>query len=68
MSLSLEQHQELTEFLTDMEVHAHRLNEWEINFINNMRSKFQKYGADSLMSEKQWEAVRRIQNKIYQTG
>ena len=68
MPLDLDQHQELTEFFTDINEHSHKLTNWELGFTNDMKDRFQKYGGNTIISEKQWEIVRRIQNKIYQIG
>ena len=39
-----------------------RLNDWERVFINDMKIRFEKYGRTTYMSDKQWNAIKKIGN------
>jgi hypothetical protein len=40
------------------------LTDWECNFISDMADKFEKWGADTFVSPKQEEIIRRIYEKV----
>lgn len=37
-----------------------RLNDWERGFFGDMQKRFEKYGRNTYVSEKQWNAIKRV--------
>ena len=37
-----------------------RLNDWERGFMKDMAVRFEKYGKNTYVSEKQWNAIKRV--------
>lgn len=37
-----------------------RMNDWERSFSGDMVKRFEKYGRDTYVSEKQWNAIKKI--------
>lgn len=54
----------LKELLDDCE-HTTRLSEWEVNFMDDMRSRLLQYGERIRVSEKQLQVLERIEQKMY---
>jgi hypothetical protein len=40
------------------------LSEWEVQFSNDMRERFERFGARMYVSEKQWAALDRLEAKL----
>lgn len=40
------------------------LNDWESDFIDDLRERFIEYGSTMLMSARQWDAFERIESKL----
>jgi len=55
---------ELKEILSDSESCA-RLSQWEEEFLDNFRTRILTYGNDTAVSDKQWQIIHRIQEKVY---
>lgn len=55
----------LKEILGDAERSA-RLTTWEEDFCNDMRNRMLQYGQQTNVSVRQWEVLRRIEEKMYQ--
>ena len=51
---------EFTELLSDAEGNAK--NEWEEEFVDSLRMKYNQYGAGMYLSDKQVEILERIAN------
>lgn len=69
MLLSLEEYQEVVEFLKDVTAAHDRLSEWEKEFVTSIRALHVQYDVNLQLSEKQLAIVRRIAtNKVYTTG
>ena len=60
-----DQHDHVVELLYDAEATT-RLSEWENEFMDSLRDRVVRYGADALVSEKQWAVLKRIEAKLYQ--
>ena len=58
---------QLEEFLADC-LTSSRLSAWEQQFTSGVRSRFELYKTKLVMSEKQWDQVHRIEQKIYAAG
>ena len=54
----------IEEILNDAE-DSHRLNDWEIEFCDSLRGAAETYGADMIVSERQWQVIDRIERKLY---
>ena len=37
-----------------------RVNDWERGFLKDMSARFDKYGKNTYVSEKQWNAIKRV--------
>lgn len=55
---------ELTSLMS--EENTDRLTEWEFNFATDQVERFEKYGEDTRLSEKQLYHTRRIVGKLYE--
>jgi hypothetical protein len=44
------------------------LTDWEINFSNDMRDRFETYGNRMYVSEKQWAILDRLETKMHRAG
>lgn len=65
MAIDLELYNELTEIIKDSD-NCPRLSAWEINFLADIKERFNRFKADVILSEKQIATIRRIaQIKIY---
>jgi hypothetical protein len=62
--LTHKQFAELSELLRDAESCA-RLSQWEEEFLSDLRSRALIYKDDLRISDKQWGALRRIEEKVY---
>jgi hypothetical protein len=52
-------------FVDEMESRGdEKLNDWERQFVSDMTGRFQKYGARTMVSQKQWTALNKIAEKI----
>lgn len=58
------EHADLTELLKDAESCA-RLSQWEEEFLSDLRGRILIHGANTRMSDAQWNAVRRIEEKVW---
>ena len=45
-----------------------RLSDWERDFLLDLKKRFEKYADRTSVSDKQWDAVGRIEGKIYAAG
>lgn len=63
--MTTEEYKELTEIIVDAHLHYNRLSDWEISFLENIEERVDTYKADTYLSDKQWEVLRRIAEKIY---
>ncbi len=59
-----EEHAQLTEILRDAESCA-RLSDWEERFVDELRDRVLISKQDTRVSEKQWVAIRKIEEKVY---
>ncbi len=57
MSLSSEEDAWLSEFLQSASDNEDALSEWELNFIQDQRKRYDEYGMDTRMSPKQWNIL-----------
>jgi hypothetical protein len=62
--LDEQQVERLRELLFDAESCA-RLLQWEEEFLDDMRSRFLVHAEKMRISDKQWEILRRIEEKVY---
>lgn len=62
--LSHKQFAELSELLRDAESCA-RLTQWEEEFLTDIRDRALIHKDNLRVSDKQWEVLRRIQEKVY---
>lgn len=53
-------HGEFEEILDDAEMNA--ANDWEEEFVSDMKQKFEQYGIRMFISERQIEIIERIAN------
>lgn len=53
-------HDEFEEILDDAEMNA--ANDWEEEFVSDMKQKFEQYGIRMFISERQIEIIERIAN------
>jgi hypothetical protein len=44
------------------------LSEWETQFSNDMRERFERYGERMYISEKQWASLDRLETKMRRAG
>ena len=54
----------LAELLDDADDH-HRMNDWEDRFLEDMRVRLQREGALMTLSDKQLDALKRIEAKVH---
>jgi hypothetical protein len=59
-----DQHDHVVELLYDAEGTT-RLSAWESEFMDSLRDRVVRYGVDTLVSEKQWAILKRIEAKLY---
>jgi hypothetical protein len=43
---------------------THALNDWETNFLQDQEARYEKYGANTSFSEKQWAAILKIEEVL----
>jgi hypothetical protein len=60
-------HQKLKEFVKEAELHSNKLSNWEIGFVSSMRGLVNRDGDFDDLSEKQQEAFKKIEEKLYST-
>ena len=61
-----DEHDRVVELLHDAESTT-RLSDWENEFLDSLRDRVVRYGADTVVSEKQWAVLKRIEAKLYGT-
>jgi hypothetical protein len=59
-----DKHDHVVELLHDSESTT-RLTDWENTFMDDLRDRVVRYGADTIVSEKQWAVLKRIEAKLY---
>jgi hypothetical protein len=62
--LNEEQCEEVENCLTNCEENQGKLTGWEVGFIADMRARFDKYAKFMFISERQWETLRKLSNKV----
>lgn len=62
MSLTKDQEKALKDILSAAQISTN-LSEWEQQFIDDMTDKYEEYGEDLRLSDKQWEILHRIETK-----
>lgn len=45
--------------------HRHEMTGWERAFAENLLKRFRRYGVKTLVSERQWEIIGRISEKVF---
>lgn len=63
MSLSETQIDRLTEILEAAENASGRLTSWQNGFIDDMRTRYEEWGANLRVSPKQWDKLEEIFEK-----
>lgn len=63
MALSLEQDEELSRLLEELEPVVKHMGEWDRNFTQDQLDRHAKYGSKIFMSPKQWEQLHRIHDE-----
>ena len=43
---------------------THKLSAWEQDFVTDVKTRFEAYGSTFRCSEKQWEIIKRIGDKV----
>jgi hypothetical protein len=56
----------LSDFLYDA-IASPRLTAWEDQFVADLKERFDQYGGDTYISDKQWAILERIESKVYGT-
>lgn len=55
----------IKEVLDDLDGYGDlRLNDWERDFMDNLRERFDEYGDRLVMSNRQWTAFDKIEGKL----
>ncbi len=62
--LSDEQYEELDNILTCCTENQEGLSGWDIGFIADIKDRFEKYDKRIFLSERQWDALRKIYSKV----
>ena len=63
MTLSAKELKSLEETLVDA-MECGELTDWEVSFVEGLMAKFERYGAELFMSEKQWAIIERLDKKM----
>jgi len=63
MALTDDQNEELEEMLECINNNPEKLNQWEKDFADDNYKRWQKYGKNIFLSEKQWEVIIKLYNK-----
>lgn len=50
--------------LTKIQEDLSGLTEWEVGFVNDMTDQLEKYGKKMIVSERQWDVLERIADKV----
>lgn len=59
-----QEHGSLVDLLHDFEK-CPRLTPWEVKFMDDLRCNVMTYHEHTRISEKQWDVIRRIEQKVY---
>lgn len=59
-----DEHDFVVELLHDAESST-RLNDWENNFLDELRDRVVQYGDRTIISSRQWAVIMRIDAKLY---
>lgn len=67
MALTDKENARVKELTTDAADNKYRrfLNQWEMDFMNSLTGRYEKYGGGLLMSDKQWDCLNKIEVKMY---
>lgn len=64
MSLSVEAEEKLQFMLSSVSENVKVLSEWEKSFYDDMTKRYDEYGANVHLSEKQWGVIHRMYSKV----
>jgi hypothetical protein len=64
MTITLDEEEYLRRVLELVTENETRLSAWELGFIEDQRTRFEKDGGEIFMSSKQWVIVQRISEKV----
>lgn len=67
MALTESELKRIRTLLIDAAKKADRLTGWEDTFLVSIKRGVDAYKADIYLSERQWDVIRRIEEKVYQT-
>ena len=62
--LTDEQNEELEQIFNAIAEHGDKLNEWERGFINDNHQRWEQYGKNNYITEKQWTTLLKIYKKV----
>lgn len=68
MAITSAQNRELTDILSDIQTDMGSLTEKEAGFVNDQIERHEKYGLNIFMSEKQWNWLKVIRDKVMGTN
>lgn len=60
MSMSDHEFEYLESVIAAFEDNPERCSEWERGFMKDQATRVKKYGADTLLSQKQWGVINRV--------
>ena len=61
-----DEYRQLKEILKDSES-CFRLSQWEEEFLSDMRGRVLVHRQSTPVSDKQWQVLRRVEEKVYRT-
>lgn len=64
VSISSHQLEDLQNLLGGIKANWEKLDDWELRFCSDQEERFEKHGADIILSPKQWAILRKIHDKV----
>jgi len=64
VALSEDQSEWLQKFLDACEAQHDKISKWETDFVADQRTRWEEYGSDIRVSDKQWNVIRKIGEKV----
>jgi len=64
MALDLDQQLWLEALFEEAELRPSKLSEWELNFVDDHRSRYAEHGSEMFLSVKQRDVLERIEKKL----
>ena len=63
--LEEKEHRFIAEILRDATNRPGRLSDWEVSFLASLKGRLDRYGLETSMTENQWMALSKIEQKLY---